>query len=224
MADWKPKLDWLKDPDIHRQELIDLTPPDSPNREQFVDALVSHLYCTRIRPGNVQAMKSRAKGNPLAKEAKVKLDKVSSATWEAAQAIREWITATSDPGEVSRTYSLFGKDATQIRLLVSQMMRNIDALSLGVPEDGREKKMELRLVEEVLALWMAHFPEHPLPAKAMQGRTKGRHEPCRPARLCQLVLEFMTGIDQKDISRLYEQAVEELDGIEQTTGTITLPL
>lgn len=225
MTDWKPELDWLGSPEIHRQEIFDLTPSDSPNREQFVDALISHLYCTRIRPENVQAVKNRARKNPLARKAKARLETLRKAKSEAVQTILEFVKEViDDPGESSSVCSVFRKDAVMVGLTISRMEETLERLTLGIPEDARTKELESRLVAETLALWKYFFPESPLPCNAMQGRTVGGHEPCRPARLCQLVLEFATGTTQNDITRLYEKAVERLDGLEQTPGMITLPL
>ena len=224
MTDWKPELDWLDNPEIHRQEIIDLTPSDSPNREQFVDALVSHLYCTRIRPGNVRAMKNRAKGNSLARKAQARLEALQKANIEAAQAIREFVNAAiDDPMEANRVFSAFRKDSVLAGMATSRMKETLERLSWGIPEDARKKELESRLVEATLALWKGFFPENSLPSRAMQGRADG-HELCRPALLCQLVLEFMTGTKQNDITRLYEKAVERLDGLEQSQGIIILPL
>ncbi|MHB1287519.1 MAG: hypothetical protein ACYCYP_13390 [Leptospirales bacterium] len=224
MADWKPELYWLTDPEIHRQELFDCTPDNSPNREQFVTELVSRLYLTRIQPSNVQEVRSRAKGNPSAKEAKKKLETLRKANIEASKAIRELIDATSPIEEVSRSFSAFKDKTVQIGLLISRLEEDIERRLLGIPKDGRTKGLESSLVETTLTCWKAHFPEHPLPAKAMQGRLSGGHEACRPARLCLIVLEFMTGTNRNDISRLYEQAVARLHRIDQTPGMITLPL
>ena len=224
MADGKPELYWLSDPEIHRKELLDLTPEDAPNREQFVDNLISSLYCTRIRPDNAQVLKTRTKGNSLVRKARAELEELFKANIKASRAIQEYVRATRDPKDVSRTFSAFGENAVQIGLALSRIKQDLETLSRGVPKDGRSKGLESHITEMTLALWKAWFPEDPLPARAMQGRKAGGHEPAKPVQMCALVLEFMTGSQPKDISRLYEKAVERLDGIEQSPGTITLPL
>ncbi len=223
MTDWKPELDWLDNPEIHRQEILDLTPPQSHRREAFTNAIVERICRSQIRPDNVDVLKTRQKGNSLLKKIRRKLEILREANIEAGQAIREWIEATTERKDVGKSFSPYSDNAVQIDSIISRVELDLDFRTRGIPEDARIKEVEARLVETTLATWKAYFPEHRLPAKAMQGRADG-HELCRPALLCRLVLEFATGIEQTDVTRLYERAIQRMNNIDQSPGTITLPL
>lgn len=223
--DRKPELYWLRDPEIHRQELLDCTPKDSATRDQFVDALVDYLNCTRIQPENVRIMKERTQGNPLKKKIRDKIEKARKDNIELAAGIREWIESQVPIEDVSRVNGTFVSKIVDIELILSQIQDSIEYLSRGVPQDGRRKELELHLVIASLSFWKKYFPEHPLPTEPMQGRLDSQHEPAKPAKICMLVIEFVTGEISTDISRLFKEGVSRIKGIEQNDPTaIILPI
>jgi len=223
--DRKPELYWLRDPEIHRQELFDLTPQNSPNRDQFVDALVFHLCDAMIQPGNVQEMKRRARGGPFAKKIEGHFEKARKNNIELAAAILKWVKSQVPIEEVSRINGAFVRKIVDIELMLSQIQNDIENLSRGVPKDGRRKELELRLVITTLSFWKKYFPENPLPKKAMQGRLDSQHEPAKPSKICMLVIEFATGERLNDISRLFEEACDRIKDIDQDDPTaIILPV
>jgi hypothetical protein len=229
MENHKPELYWLRDPEIHRQELFDLTPKASSNRDQFVDALIFHLYGTRIQPENVQEMKRRAKGNRLAKKIASQLEKERKNHIELAGSIRDWVESQVPREDVSRINGTFAGKIVDIELILSRIQNDMEYLSRGVPRDGRKKELELGLVVATLSFWKKYFPENPIPEEAMQGHFDMRggqsHEPAKPAELCMRVIEFMTGQEPNDISRLFREALARIKDIDQDDpSAIILPL
>lgn len=110
MTIFKPELDWLDSPEIYRQEILDLIPRESSNRDAFTDTLISHISRSHIQPDIISVLKTRQKGNSLLRKARRKLKTMKKINIETGQEIRKWIEDTTDPEKVSRSFSVIPRN------------------------------------------------------------------------------------------------------------------
>lgn len=189
--------------EIQRLEILDCL-PETDRREAYLDDLEYHA---RISP--VFKKMRAGKKKPFAEAVGKSLDKMS----DCADSVESSFSALKQV-HLDDEYDPIPEDQvkTEIEVIQGALYRLWSIYSRHTPycfADGREKKLEKKLITVALGLWCRHFPENPLPRDPRQGRLCGTHEASPALRLCEVVIEAATGKKQKDLRKLYKSVLEE---------------